>query len=240
MRDIGVVEGEFVSLPAAAFCTYISLAMTPRPVQQSYALAQRMPIRVTQHIAYKHARARARTPEPGSATRSTRSAVTVFCFVCVSAATAAAAVVRVRTHEQKKKKNSQQFVEGYVRERRRYLSRRVSAQREGHGGFHREEAPVGPGGRASTKVTEAEKAEFSVSSSRACTFFMRVPKKKRCTDARLYIRRRCLKRTMPFLSGDRLLRFCLGGRGTNHKVEGSRLGEPMGRVSRFGFWVRSV
>lgn len=50
-----------------------------------------------------------------------------------------------------------------MRERRRYLSRRVSAQREGHGGFQREKAPAGPGGRASNRVTEAEKAEFSVS-----------------------------------------------------------------------------
>eukprot|EP00903_Cladosiphon_okamuranus_P008297 g7983.t1 len=53
------------------------------------------------------------------------------------------------------------FVEGYVRERRRYLSRRVSAQREGHGGFQREKVPTGSNGRPSKKVTEAEKAEFS-------------------------------------------------------------------------------
>lgn len=63
----------------------------------------------------------------------------------------------------RKIRNLQKFVEGYVRERRRYLSRRVSAQREGHGGFQREKASAGPGGRPSKKVTEIEKAEFSVS-----------------------------------------------------------------------------
>ncbi|CAM9410995.1 unnamed protein product [Ectocarpus fasciculatus] len=55
----------------------------------------------------------------------------------------------------------QEFVEGYVQERRRYLSRRVSAQRDGHGGFQREEVPTGPGGRWSKKAMEAKKAEFS-------------------------------------------------------------------------------
>lgn len=57
----------------------------------------------------------------------------------------------------------QRFVEGYVRERRRYLNRRVAAQRDGHGSFKREEVPVGPGGRRPRKVVEAAKAEFSVS-----------------------------------------------------------------------------
>lgn len=52
-------------------------------------------------------------------------------------------------------------MEGYVRERRRYLDRRVSAQREGHGGFKREEGG-GAGGRRQQRVTEASKADFRV------------------------------------------------------------------------------
>lgn len=59
--------------------------------------------------------------------------------------------------------NEQRFVEGYVRERRRYLDRRVSAQREGHGGFKREDGAGVAGGRRQQRVTEASKAEFRVS-----------------------------------------------------------------------------
>lgn len=60
---------------------------------------------------------------------------------------------------------AQRFVEGYVRERKRYLNRRVSAQREGHAGFKREEGTAGGGGggRSKKAVTDAEKAEFVVS-----------------------------------------------------------------------------
>lgn len=61
----------------------------------------------------------------------------------------------------------QKFVEGYVRERRRYLKRRVEAQREGHGGFHRAGTKSSAGGvsRGSgqqCKAAEASKAEFKV------------------------------------------------------------------------------
>lgn len=62
---------------------------------------------------------------------------------------------------------TQKFVEQYVQERRRYLSRRVLVQRNGHGGFDREGAGfLGFGGaRAAAeaaKAIEARNAEFRV------------------------------------------------------------------------------
>lgn len=55
-----------------------------------------------------------------------------------------------------------------MRERRRYLKRRVTAQREGHAGFQAEGTAGGGGvgngswGARRPKVTEATKAEFRV------------------------------------------------------------------------------
>lgn len=68
-------------------------------------------------------------------------------------------------------KQLQRFVEGYVWQRRRYLGRRVSAQREGHGGFSCTSAEMGSGGGAgggrggakkTQGVTDASRAEFRV------------------------------------------------------------------------------
>ncbi|CAN0150102.1 unnamed protein product [Scytosiphon promiscuus] len=58
--------------------------------------------------------------------------------------------------------DQESFVDGYVRERKRYLNRRVSAQREGHAGFKREGGTAGGwGGRSLKAVTDAKKAEFA-------------------------------------------------------------------------------
>lgn len=64
----------------------------------------------------------------------------------------------------------QRLVEGYVRARKRYLGRRVAAQREGHGRFTTEVAGVAGGGHGTgpgrpRKITEASKAEFRVGPS---------------------------------------------------------------------------